>query len=85
MEDAKLFEFVPLYILTPGNKIYREQKTAASFLDIAPTVMAASKIKFSIKSNGNDLLAAAQEQTKIKYKGSAYSREDLFSRIRQAP
>jgi phosphoglycerol transferase MdoB-like AlkP superfamily enzyme len=85
ISDAKLFEFVPLYIVTPGKTTYRENKRVASFLDIAPTLLTASKIAFSIKSSGNDLLTALHGQEKIMYSGGVYSRSDLFSRIRQAP
>jgi Phosphoglycerol transferase and related proteins, alkaline phosphatase superfamily len=85
MSNAKLFEFVPLYILTPGKTIYHENKRIASFLDIAPTLLTASKIAFSIKSNGDDLLAALHGQDKIMYSGTLYSRADLFSRIQRAP
>jgi phosphoglycerol transferase MdoB-like AlkP superfamily enzyme len=39
MIEDKLHEFVPLFIITPDNKVHNEQKIAASFLDIAPTVL----------------------------------------------
>jgi phosphoglycerol transferase MdoB-like AlkP superfamily enzyme len=82
--DARLFEFVPLFIMTPGKTIYRENKRIASFLDVAPTLLTASKIAFSIKSSGSDLLAAPRGREKIMYSGGEYSRTDLFSRIQRA-
>lgn len=85
ISNANLFEFVPLYILTPGKTIYHENKNVASFLDIARTLLTASKIAFSIKSSGNDLLDSLHGQEKTTYNGTLYSRANLFSRIQKEP
>ena len=80
-QDGKFFEFVPLFVITPDNRVYSEQKIAASFLDIAPTVLYASGIPFSIKSDGADLLNPGGNVDNIPYRGTEYDRTDLFNKI----
>ena len=82
--DGKFFEFVPLFIITPENQIYSEQKIAATFLDIAPTVLNASGIQFSIKSDGANLLNPGGRAEKIPYRGAEYDRAALYEKIAEA-
>lgn len=84
MLEGKLYEFVPLFIITPDNKIYHEQKIAATFLDIAPTVLNASGVKFSIRSDGSNLLNPGGSVEKIPYRGLQWDRAALFNKITEA-
>lgn len=81
--DNKYFEFVPLLIITPDNKVYKENNKVASFLDISPTILHASGIKFNIKSDGTDLINPdiAKDAAPIPFKGSYYNRKQLFDKI----
>ena len=79
--DSKFFEFVPLFIITPDDRVYMEQNMTASFLDIAPTVLNASGIPFNIRSNGTNLLNPGENVENIPYRGKAYDRADLYKRI----
>ena len=81
--DNKYFEFVPLLIITPDNKVYKENKSVASFLDISPTILDASGIKYSIKSNGTNLInhGINKDDNSIPFKGSFYDRKQLFEKI----
>ena len=80
--DEKYFEFVPLFILTPDNKIYQEKSKVASFLDIAPTILNASGIEYEYKTDGDDLLNFDNVNSKIPYKGGMYKRTELFNIIK---
>jgi phosphoglycerol transferase MdoB-like AlkP superfamily enzyme len=75
------FEFVPLIIITPDNKVYREDKAAASFLDISPTMLNVSGIPFTIHTKGVKLFDLQKEYPKIPFKGSDYDRYELFRAI----
>ncbi len=79
--DNKYFEFVPLIIITPDNKVYKEDKSVASFLDISPTILYASGINFNMKSNGQDLINSNNYSKTISFKGSLYDRKLLYSKI----
>jgi lipoteichoic acid synthase len=79
--DGKYFEFVPLFILTPDNKKYKENKAVASFLDISPTILNASAIKFVLKSDGMNLLDRNSTLNTIPYNGSNYDRIVLFNKM----
>lgn len=79
--ENKYFEFVPLIILTPDKKIYKETKKVASFLDISPTILNASGVPYEIKSEGIDLLQVPSDNNTIPFKGSNYDRELLYSKI----
>lgn len=80
LED-KYFEFVPLIIITPDNKQYKEDKKAASFLDISPTILSNSGIAFDIKSNGQDLINNRAISNKIPFKNVEYDRTYLYKEI----
>lgn len=79
--NGKYFEFVPIFIITPDNKKYVENKEAASFLDVAPTILSASGIKFHYKSDGIDLINPPGVSNKIPYKQNEYDRSLLFNNI----
>ena len=81
-EGDKYFEFVPLIIVTPDNRQYREDNIAASFLDIAPTIANASGVPYSIDSDGMDLLNRTEENNnRIPYKGESFDRSYLLEKI----
>jgi phosphoglycerol transferase MdoB-like AlkP superfamily enzyme len=80
LED-KYFEFVPLIIITPDNKQYREEKSVASFLDICPTVLNNSGVAFNIKSNGHDLINNTGNFNKIPFKNGEFDRTYLYKEI----
>jgi len=77
------FEFVPLFIITPDNRVHYEKKRAVSFLDIAPTILAASNRPYEIKSFGMDLLADTAEWKPVPFRGQLYKREFLYKMISQ--
>lgn len=77
----RYFEFVPLIIVTPDNKVYKEEKIAASFIDIAPTVAEASGISYNIDSDGINLLANTNKENTITFRGRTFNRSDLYSKI----
>jgi Phosphoglycerol transferase and related proteins, alkaline phosphatase superfamily len=79
--DDRYFEFVPLYIITPDNKIRKESEKAATFLDIAPTVLDASGIEFNIKTQGENLINNSSLQNSIPFRGKSYDRSYLFKQI----
>jgi lipoteichoic acid synthase len=78
-----VFEFVPMFIVTPDSRIYRESSCAASFVDIAPTMLAASGIPYIFQTSGANLLNAPLKNGVIFYRGNTYTRADLFKKIRQ--
>jgi lipoteichoic acid synthase len=80
-QDDRILEFVPLFILTPEKTTHWEKKYAASFLDIAPTVLAASGINDSIRTNGQNLLDLPLKNKEIPLRGQLYSRKQLYSMI----
>jgi lipoteichoic acid synthase len=79
--DNKIFEFVPLFIITPDSQVFRETRYAVSFVDVAPTVLAASGSAYRIRSNGTNLLARSLKDGPIAYRGGEYMRSDLYKRI----
>lgn len=81
MIEDKTYEFVPLFIITPDNINYYEEKNVASLLDLAPTILNASGISYSIRTDGADLLNPPPSLGKIPYRGSQWDRVDLYKRI----
>lgn len=79
-DDNRFFEFVPLMIITPEGSAYRESSKAASFLDIAPTVLEASGAGGSLRTNGKNLLDRAEAGGPIPYRGGAFDRTLLFKK-----
>jgi phosphoglycerol transferase MdoB-like AlkP superfamily enzyme len=82
IEKGRLFEFVPLFIITPDCAVYKETLQAALFLDFASTILPASKTDFAIRSYGKDLLAFSHEKSPVPYGGETYLRRNLFNGIR---
>lgn len=80
-DDNKYFEYVPLFILTPNNDVYKETNKVASFVDVAPTILKASGTAYSIKTNGQNLLKEPIVNSQLQFKGASYSRETLFKKI----
>jgi lipoteichoic acid synthase len=80
-QNDRVLEFVPLLILTPGKTTHREKKYAASFLDIAPTILAASGIQDSIRTNGQNLLDLPLKNKEVPLRGQLYDRKQLYSMI----
>lgn len=80
-EGSRYFEFVPLVIVTPDNKTYKEENKAASFIDIAPTIANASGISYTLKSNGADLLSRTNMDSPIYYRGGVFDRSHLYDMV----
>ena len=80
-ENERAFEFVPLFVITPDKTVYREKALAASFLDIAPTVLVASGIGDSIRTYGIDLLSLPVQNKDIPFRRGICSRKSLFEKI----
>jgi lipoteichoic acid synthase len=72
--DGRYFEFVPLLIITPEGKRHFENGKAASMLDLAPTVLQNSGVKFKIRSDGENLLRFGKLSNKIPFKDGSYDR-----------
>ncbi len=79
--SGRYLEFVPLIIITPDGKAYKEDKAIASFLDISPTVLKASGVRYGIKSDGMDLLDFKQNGKDVPYKDALFGRALLFHEI----
>ncbi|MFA5527430.1 MAG: LTA synthase family protein [Peptostreptococcales bacterium] len=80
-EDSRYFEFVPLFIITPDKKVYKETEVVASFLDLSPTILNAAKINYKIKSDGLDLLKYPIENNEIPFVGGFFERKTLFDNV----
>lgn len=80
-EGGRYFEFVPLVIVTPDQKVIKEETQAASFIDIAPTIAKASGIPCNIKSNGADLINRYNMDSKIYYRGGEFDRSHLYDMV----
>lgn len=75
------YEFVPFIMLTPDGKTYCESRNAATFLDIAPTILDAAGIEYSYRTDGIDLAAPPEKLPEIPFKGKSHSREELYNNI----
>jgi len=75
------YEFVPLFIITPDGRRYREDEIVASFIDIAPTVLNASGVKYRIRTGGTDLLDQDKEAGKIPFRGLELDRREKYRQI----
>lgn len=84
--DDKLFEFVPLIIITPDGVNHYESNRAVSFLDLAPTILSASGQSSRIKAFGENLIPEPGQypilEKDIPFFGTFYSREEIYKRIR---
>jgi len=70
--------YVPLFIITPDNKRYIEARQVVSTLDLAPTILSASQISFSINSEGVNLL-----DYPLKKHTVMFANISLFSKFRE--
>lgn len=80
--DDYRYEFVPLFIITPDGMKYREEKIAASLIDVGPTVLNISGVEYSIRTDGKDLLDFDEKAGKIPFRGLEWDREELLSRMK---
>jgi len=81
-EADKYLEFVPLFIITPSNQRFIEDTKVASFLDIAPTILANSGLSANLKTDGHNLLNPVMITNPIPFKGSKFDRKELLLRIK---
>ncbi len=81
--DAKLFEFVPLIILTPDNKVYREENLAAGFVDIGPTILDITGVKYELLSDGQSLISNKINDTELSMRGKGYKRSYLYDKAKE--
>jgi lipoteichoic acid synthase len=79
--DDRLFEFVPLFILTPDSLVHREDACVASFVDIAPTALIASGVPFRMRVRGTNLLDVPLKDGVISLRGSTYTRSEMFQQM----
>ncbi|NQT32978.1 MAG: LTA synthase family protein [Candidatus Omnitrophica bacterium] len=76
-------EFVPLFIITPNGERYTEKEKAASFLDIAPTILGLTNVETSLRTDGVDLLDYPIKAGRIPLeKGKKADRAILFQKLR---
>lgn len=80
-KDFKKYEFVPLIIITPDFKNYREKNLCASFLDIAPTVLDATGVKFKYSTDGQDLIKFPIKDEYFSHYDKKYKRSELYKKI----
>lgn len=78
-------EFVPLYIITPGQKTYREEKVVASFIDVAPTILAEAGVGGTYATHGQNLLEYPLKDQPIRFYNTAFSRSKLFEECLNPP
>ncbi len=72
---------VPLFIITPDSKRYRENAAMASMLDLAPTILCAAKISFDERVKGVNLLDFPIKDGLIPVNEiEMSSRRDLFNK-----
>jgi len=79
--DSRYFEFVPLLIVTPDKKQFQSNSEVASFMDIAPTILDASGIEFTLNSDGQDLLKHDNVKNNIPFREGSYDRKLLYDKI----
>lgn len=78
MVNANSFECIPLIVITPEGKIYREEAQVASTLDFSPTILKLSGVAASIKSGGNPLTFSPSDDKELIYNGTPFKRSFLF-------
>jgi phosphoglycerol transferase MdoB-like AlkP superfamily enzyme len=84
-KNREYLEFVPLFILTPDNITYSENRKGVSLLDLYATILESSGIDYTIKNFGSNLLEPLQIDEMIHYYNSDFSRTELFESIRLSP
>ncbi|HMD68494.1 MAG TPA: LTA synthase family protein [Chitinivibrionales bacterium] len=81
--EGKLFEFVPMFILTPDSRVHYESRCAASFIDVAPTVLAASGVPYKLHTKGTNLLNVPLADGPLPFRGGTYLRSELYAKVKQ--
>jgi phosphoglycerol transferase MdoB-like AlkP superfamily enzyme len=71
-------EFVPLFILMPDGRKYHEEKCAATFLDIGPTLLSISGLECKYNSDGTDLTKYPLRNSNIPFHGTLLTRKKLL-------
>ena len=79
--DGDYLEFVPLFIITPNKKKYRETKQVAFFPDIGVTVLYQAGIPFDYLAWGENLLDTGEKKKAIFFKGKQYKKDYLYEMI----
>jgi phosphoglycerol transferase MdoB-like AlkP superfamily enzyme len=69
---------VPLFIITPDNVKYRENKEIASLLDLSSTILYASGVNFEIMTRGVNLLDLPMNPGSIAVKNCRVSSRDYL-------
>ena len=83
MYENKLFEFVPVLIITPDKQVYTETNAVACFKDFSPTVLNMSGIKYTVKTDGTDLLKFGGLSGEVSLKGSMYDRSEIYNKVKE--
>lgn len=81
IDGDKYFEFVPMFVITPDHKKYKEDSVVASFLDVSPTILATSNLSYNLKTDGRNLLDTGATPPNIPYKGGSFDRAWLYNRV----
>jgi phosphoglycerol transferase MdoB-like AlkP superfamily enzyme len=81
--DSRFFEYVPLFVITPDSRVHCETNCAASFLDIAPTVLSLSGIAYRLRTDGENLLNVPLADGHLPFRGGTYLRSELYAKIKQ--
>jgi lipoteichoic acid synthase len=77
---------VPLFIITPDGKKYRENKELISAVDMTPTILYASGIDFELKTDAPNLLDFSVRDGPVPVgNGRIAQRKDLFGRELPSP
>ena len=76
--DGVRLEFVPLLIVTPDGRRYREPAAAVSALDVAPTILAAAGGEWHYATTGDNLLSLPFANPCIPFAGRSYPRTELY-------
>ena len=79
--ENNYYEFVPMFVITPDSQAKAQDSYAASFLDIAPTMLKASGIAYNYKTSGINLVDTPGEAPEIPYKGCLFNRSSLLQYI----
>ena len=66
--------FVPLLVRTPDGAARRENRLAAGFLDLAVTILEASRAPYSVRSFGQNLLAGTVTDDEIPWRDGSHRR-----------
>ena len=72
-----------MFILTPDSRVHYETRCVASFIDVAPTVLAASGVPFRLHTKGTNLLKVPLEDGSLPFRGGTYLRSELYAKIKQ--